>query len=289
MKQNILAKFKLTENDLLGSGGEAWVYRLDDERILRIAKGDTSKRWYLETSKKFYDSLPKMDFALPVIFSIEEHDGSIVSIENKIAGKPLSKILPNLSRENKQKVLVNYLAAVETLKEITYPDLPYGEILTKNPVTSATWRGFLSAHVNKAVKENDLKADIPKLDDIAADTLALIAKLTNPTKSLVHGDYFPENMMVDDELNVTGIIDFSPMTVVGDSLMDVAGGLLFLEVTDGYTPDNSEILREIIVKKYGSGIDDIIRLYRLYYSFYFSGAKDDKNLYRWCVDNLNNH
>ena len=287
MKQSILANFNLTENDLLGSGGESWVYRLDDKRILRIAKGDASKRWYLETSKKFYDSLPKMDFAVPTIFSIEEHDGSIVSTENRIAGKPLSKILPNLSREDKQKALANYLAAVETLKKVIYPDLPYGEILTKVPVTSPTWSGFLAAHVSKAVRENDLKTDVPNLNGVAADTLALIEKLPNPTKSLVHGDYFPENMMVDDELNVTGIIDFSPMTVVGDPLMDVAGGLLFLEVTEGYTPDNSEILREIIVKKYGAAIDETIKLYRLYYSFYFSGAKDDKNLYRWCVDNLN--
>ena len=287
MKQAILEKFNLTENDLLGSGGESWVYQLDDERILRIAKGGATDRWYFEASKKFYDSLPKLDFALPVIFAIEEHDGSIVSVENRIPGKPLSKLLPNLSPANKRKTFANYLAAVEKLKDITYPDLPYGEILTEDPVTSSTWSGFLSTLVQKAVAKHDLRADVPKLDEVADETLAMISKLPNPTKSLVHGDYCPENMMVDSELNVTGIIDFSKQTVVGDSLMDVAGGLLFLEVTDGYTPDNSEILHDIIVEKYDASIDEVIQLYRLYYSFYWSGEKGDKNLYRWCIDNLN--
>ncbi len=229
-----------------------------------------------------------MDFALPVIYSVEERDGSIVSIENKIPGKSLSKILPNLSRDDKQKALTNYIASVEALREITYPDLPYGEILTKEPITSSTWKGFLSAQVNKAVSEYDLRSKVPNLEKVVDDTHALISTLADPPKSLVHGDFFPENIMLDDKLNVTGIIDFSPMTVIGDPLMDIAGGILFMEFIDGYMPVDSEILHDIVLKKYGEGIGETIRLYRLYYSFYFSGAIDDLKMYRWCINALLN-
>ena len=290
MKQSILDKFDLTEKDFLGSGGESWVYRLDNERILRIDKGDAQRHWYVEASKEFYDALPDLDFALPTVYSVGEHDGSIYSVENKIEGNPLSERLPGLKIAKKQEALANYLAAVEALKETTYPESPYGEILTKKPVTAPTWRGFLATMVNNAVAKNDLRSDVPRLGEVTDITLAMIARLSDPAKALVHGDYFPGNMLVNSDLEVTGVIYFSPMTVIGDPLMDVAGSLLFLEVLDAHVPEDSEILHSIIVRKYGPDIDNTIRLYRLYYSFYFSGARDDTRLYRWCIDNLNgNH
>ena len=287
----ILKEFALGPGDLLGAGGESWVYGLDDDRVLRISKGPVEDmRWYFERLKAFYGGLPERHFAFPVIHEVAELGGALYSIENRLRGAPLTDRLPGLGRADKARVLENYLAAVETLKDIVYPESPYGEMFLRAPLTAPTWRGFLSAQVERVVAADDphLRRDVPALAEVVEETLAGIAALPDPPKALVHGDYFPGNMLVGDDLQVTAILDFSPLTVIGDPLMDVAGGLIFLEVDRGYVPENVEILRAIVHDRYGSGIDDAIGLYRLYYSFYFSGVgEEDEGLYRWCVDNLN--
>lgn len=40
MNQTILKKFSVSENDFLGEGGEAWVYKLDQNRILKLYKNN---------------------------------------------------------------------------------------------------------------------------------------------------------------------------------------------------------------------------------------------------------
>jgi aminoglycoside phosphotransferase (APT) family kinase protein len=39
---------------------------------------------------------------------------------------------------------------------------------------------------------------------------------------LVHGDYFPENVMVADDGRVCGVIDFSALTVIGDADLSIS-------------------------------------------------------------------
>jgi hypothetical protein len=289
--QSILKKFNLTEKDLIGAGGEAIVYRLNDQKILRILRGNKDKRWKLEKLQSFYEGLPKMSFTTPAIHSVDfdEEESVTYSIENMILGRPVEKILPNLSRKDKEEALFNYLVAVEELKQVTYPQLPYGDLLSKELLTSGSWSGFLSARIRNAIGKNGLENDVPNLGEVAELTYERVNKIHTPEKSLVHGDYFPDNVLMDEELNVTSIIDFSPMTLVGDSFMDVAGSLIFLEVADGYVPENSQILHEIITSEYGD-VDEAILTYRLYYSFYFSGPNVKEHvpkLYQWCIDNLN--
>lgn len=287
MSQDILQKFQLTEKDLLGSGGESLVYKLDDHRVLRILRSPKDKRWHLKKLRDFYNALPKMSFATPVIRSVNIHEGITFSIEDMMPGKPFAQILPRLSREEKEKALSNYLAAVEELKQVQYPHLPYGDLLSKELTTSETWSGFLTMRINSAIEKNSFDADVPNLGKVAELTREMVGKLPDPAKALVHGDYFPDNVMMDEELNITGVVDFSPMTIVGDPLMDVAGGLIFLETFPDYVPENSEILRKIITSKYGD-VDNVILTYRLYYSFYFSNVKKyAPALYQWCMNNLN--
>jgi hypothetical protein len=106
-------------------------------------------------------------------------------------------------------------------------------------------------------------------------------------KSLVHGDYFPGNVFMDESQTICGVGDFSYATVVGDARMDLAGALLFLEVVEGYCADDSTFLRQQLVKRWGDELLDIVDFYRLYYSLFFSGCKaDDPTTYAWCVGNL---
>jgi hypothetical protein len=94
-------------------------------------------------------------------------------------------------------------------------------------------------------------------------------------------------VFIDDTLTVYGVGDFGYSTLVGDPRMDIAGAIVFLEVVEGYQADDTELLLDYI-QRGGSRVSaDIIDLYRLRYSLYFSHCKhDDPKTYAWCVQNL---
>ena len=52
-------------------------------------------------------------------------------------------------------------------------------------------------------------------------------------------------MLVDDHCRVTGVVDFSFYTVVGDPVLDVAGAAICLEMTGSPPGDVPLILRHL--------------------------------------------
>jgi Ser/Thr protein kinase RdoA (MazF antagonist) len=60
-------------------------------------------------------------------------------------------------------------------------------------------------------------------------------------KPLVHGDYFPENVMVADDGRICGVIDFGALTLIGDADVDLACAVLNLTGMAGVTPEDRRI------------------------------------------------
>jgi putative membrane protein len=281
----ILRRFGVGDGDLLGAGGESWVYALDETRVLRVSKGGDLRR-YLARLKRFYRTLPLRSFALPTVLEIGAELGTSYAVEARLPGVALSEVLPGLAGAEREQALERYLDTAEELGDVMFPAEPYGQLLADDPTTAPSWQAYLSLVVERAVRENGLEDDVPHLATVVTDTLAGFAALPDPPRALVHGDYFPGNVLVSGDLTVAAVIDFSPHTVVGDPFLDVAGALIFLEVVDGYRAEDSAILHALIRRRYGPDIDAILRLYRRYYAFYFSNAKDERTLSRWCVDSL---
>jgi len=285
-----LTTIGITVADLLGSGSESWVYALDDARILRLYNGDVSRSAYVGRLKAFYNALPAFTFVCPVIHETGRVGSVVYAIEQRIPGLAMGVVLPNLPATARTRAFIGYLQALTELRRVTYPTRPYGELLTEHPVQAPTWSAFLEASMTARLEEHRarLDADVQNLDTAIAIAFERVATIPEPPKALVHGDYYPNNVLLGDDLRVSGILDFSAMTVVGDPFMDVAGGLLFLEGSPSYQPTDRELLGGLIRREYGAAVMDRIDTYRLYYSLYFAGAwNDDPNLYRWCVNNLN--
>jgi hypothetical protein len=94
-------------------------------------------------------------------------------------------------------------------------------------------------------------------------------------------------VFIDDTHTVYGVGDFGYSTLVGDPRMDIAGAIVFLEVVEGYQATDTALLLQQVQRGPGRISADIIDLYRLYYSLYFSHCKhDDPTTYAWCVQNL---
>lgn len=287
----ILNRFDLSAEDMLGRGSESTVYAMDAEHVLRIYRDLIS--WdYVEERRVFYEALGKvaLPFAVPHIFTVGSWVGHLYTVERRIAGQDFGKVLPTLTGEARTRALTNFLEAVIALGDVRMDDQPYGELLVEPRLRREGWRDYLRARMatTLAHSREDLVQDVPGLDEVLAAIEAQVAMLDDaPPKCLVHGDYFPGNVFVGEDLTVTGVGDFSYATVVGDARLDVAGAVWLLGAMAYARVEDSAFLREQAAARLGEAVMPVIDFYKLYYSVYFSGCKaDDPTTYGWCVENL---
>ena len=296
----ILNRFQIFGSDLLGVGGESRVYALGKDQVLRIyhrsesRDSDSNGPWrYIEKRRAFYEELGKYDlpFALPEVLSVNSWVGHIYTVEKRMPGQDFAKVLPTLRGADRAKALTSYLDAAALLGTVRFPERPFGELLvTDQPVQRARWSDYLYARLqnNLAGGRADLEQDVPDFDAVLA---AILARLPHfdayQEKCLVHGDFYPSNVFINDELQICGIGDFGYTTVAGDPRMDLAGAAMLLEVMPEHCPDDSAFLQRQLTERWGDSILEVVDFYRLYYSIFFSGCKaDDPATYWWCVGNL---
>ncbi len=100
----------------------------------------------------------------------------------------------------------------------------------------------------------------------------------------MHDDIYPPNVMMNDDLQVTGLIDFSFTTRIGDHVMDLAGACHFLSVTKACSQADHDYVKQLILAKHGADVMDRIGLYAVWFGFDFSFNHDDATVYAWCVN-----
>lgn len=287
-KDVILNRFDIDEEALLGKGSESRVYALGDDHVLRIYH-ETVPWEYVEARHTFYKELAKhpLPFAVPEIHSVGAWVGHVYVVETRMRGQELNSVLPMLEGDDRAKALSNFLDAAAALGQVQFTDKPYGELIIDSRLQQNSWQSYLKARMDQALSGSraDLEADVPDLDAVIGaiyEQLPVVGD--NPPKSLVHGDFFPGNVFIDDDLTISGVGDFSYATVVGDARLDIAGAVWLMGGTKDYRPADSEFLRQLVAERWGSEVGAAVDFYRLYYAIYFSGCKaDDPVTYGWCV------
>ena len=286
----VLKRFSLGEHDLLGAGGESQVYALDDKHILRLYRQPADPE-YVASLHEFYRALDGVTFpfALPFMEEVGDVDGALYAVEKRLPGVSLTQYLEEANGDARSQSLANYLAAAAHIQTIPINLHEFGELLTSNPTQRPAWPEYLAARAHEVLSSySHLSTDVPALDSIVQSwekDLEIVADVAKPR--LAHGDYFPGNVMVDENGEVTAVIDFSPTTVAGDPRLDLACALIFIEVDASYRTDDSPLLARLLREREDAPATRVIAVYRTFYSLYFSGAKEhDPQLYEWCVANL---
>lgn len=287
----ILNRFDLFTEDFLGAGSESRVYAMNDGHVLRIYR-DTISWDYVETRRLFYLELAKhkLPFAVPHVHTIGSWLGHVYTTEKRMVGQEFAKVLPDLAGEERAKALTSYLEAAAALGSVRFPDKPYGDLLDAHQVKRENWQEYVKASMEHALESSrgDVEQDVPNFGEVWAAICAKIPLLgDNPPKSLVHGDYFPANVFINDDLQISGVGDFSYATLVGDPRLDLAGAVWLMGASERYQPEDSIFLRHLVGERWGDEVVAVTDFYKLYYSIFFSGCKaDDPATYWWCVDNL---
>jgi hypothetical protein len=285
----LLRRFGIDERALIGAGGEASVYALPGERVLRVGRSRTTAAADPYTLQAFLARFAhRLPFATPEIVDIDP-DG-LWRIEFRLSGTAMLARLTRLGDDRRDQALRAYAAAVDELATVALPELPYGHVLAPAPVTAADWHGFARESLAIFLSRNRVTiakevGDPHRLFDLAAGMIADLPR--HPPKVLVHGDYFPGNLLLAPDLSVSSLIDFGIYTVAGDAQLDLAVACLTLEMIAETTAHDARFVREIVLDRHGPEIAPALRFYRAWLAFSMAdpanAALPYPRLYRWSI------
>jgi aminoglycoside/choline kinase family phosphotransferase len=290
MSERVPERFRADVVRRIGHGGEATVFELTGGRALRVYHGEPHAADELAA---FYRAIAreKTSFALPEILEQGEADGIFYSVDRLIHGRPLHELMRQLHGDQRTKALASYTDAAFEIASLPLVRDEFGEFLRDDDsIRSLTWSQYLLARMHRSLQASPwLPGDVPALQAVVGELTNRIRATTPDRKALVHGDYFPGNVLLADDLSVTGVIDFGALTVIGDPWLDLASAAIFLEVAwQGYLPADTEVVCARLMARVGAEVLHIITTYRGWYAIRFSMLRDDDaNLYAWCVESLN--
>src|SRR2546421_6763383 len=167
--ETVLAAFGVGPTELLGHGGEASIYALDSDRVLRVlhSGGDIKQ---LRRNQALLGDLKAsaVPFQLPEIFEIGEIDSRTYAIERRLPGCSLAELLGTIEGAERDHLIEAYLEAAGALGNLQPEGWShYGELTASQPVRAETWNEFLAVRAAQS-----FAAAGPPWDQIDAGGLA---------------------------------------------------------------------------------------------------------------------
>lgn len=288
----VLRHLRLGSASLLGKGMTSSLYDIGGGRVLKIHSGSLDQG-YLPRLQRFSEQLQRhsFPFAVPLIYEYGAVGEIHYHVERRLPGWDFAEVFPRLTSAERRSAIASFLDGLPPLHAVQMPQLPYGEPLNvQEEITSETWPGYMQARIEATLAHSyaDLQEDLPNVERIVKEFYRKLSSLPpKPPKCLVHGDYFPGNVLCDERGFLTAVVDFSPLTLIGDPLVDLAGAFYFCRIYDFVTEADYDFLRNQISQRYGSQCWQRVDLYYTFYSFRFSDCKvPDNHTYHWCLRRL---
>lgn len=280
--QAVLDRFGLTLGDLLGQGGEAAVFALGSNQVLRVLAEGTGPALLLER-QALVDELGSKGapFLLPEMSDLGEVGGRWYALERRLRGGPVADVLGTLERGQRDLLVERYMSATAALGDLYLAPRPYwGELIGPGPLRRPTWRGFLRERAARNLEAAGcLRFERGALERFAGE---LADDLPTPEgAAFVHLDAFAGNVLAVGT-EVTAVIDISVMALAGDRRLDPLSAAVYLGSTQ-ITPTATQ--RDLAVAQSwlrAAGLQHWFGAARDWLAAYWHFAVDDKKLHEWC-------
>ncbi|HEY7021771.1 MAG TPA: aminoglycoside phosphotransferase family protein [Ktedonobacterales bacterium] len=290
----VLAHLGISDARLIGKGGEGNVYEFHDDRVVKVYRQGSESE--LQRLAAFQQWLAQQGFPFhtPQILEIGRVDETLFTIERCLPGATLSGRFSSLSEDQQRLALTNYYAALRLINAVELPDYAYGHMLPTEdyPGGAATWGDFLDWQLDRSLEAAgaDLAQDVEAFAEKAQELRQLLHRhVDGAPKRLVHGDYFPDNVLFDDTLQVSAVLDFGAHTLAGDPRLDATSAIIFLGLEPAMRPLHFAHVMALAQEQYGDDMLPLINIYGLYYAIYFANTKlTVPDAYAECVRALNN-
>jgi fructosamine-3-kinase len=297
-KQVILQRYGLSPNELIRKGMEAEVYAIGTDAVLKLYIGTTNLA-YLTTLQNFYASFNQsaISYSLPYIQTVASEGDICISTERQLPGIPMSAILPTLTNRQMDSMMQAYLAAALELTNVQIPsDFDRYKLFDADGISrrrNGDWHQFLTRYLTQKLTQVTyyLNKDVLNFAVKVKQLYTILAQPYTGNYHLVHGDFFPGNILIDKMCRVTALLDFGMLTMYGDSLFDIATGWVFFDMYDELKVNIRERYLSMTLETLGRCVRGNLYRYVLLYSILSANTYSSKcadGHYQWCVTNLNN-
>lgn len=212
----------------LAAGVEGAIYRLGDGTVAKV--WGRRREAELTRMQRFYADVAcaGLPFATPVILRVEEVDGVAVTFEQELHGEPLQKRLAFDDRELDAATVDCMVGVVQALAGVPGTDnmrnLP---VLDEDRLFWAGADDFLAALIalleRRVARFGDLlRAHVPDFDRRYSRILEKLAALDRVPTTVIHGDLFGENILVDEAVRPLAVLDFGFLSTAGDPRLDAS-------------------------------------------------------------------
>jgi hypothetical protein len=297
-RKYIFEKYNVSSDAQIGRGMEADVYEYGDDAVLKIYAG-TATFDDLVILKNFYSSLERnlVYYKLPNIHSVAQEYDHIVTIEQRLMGRPMHSVLGHLDDKDLDAAMQEYLSAVLALANINAPDdLVRFKLFDPKQVSKASctdWNQFLLNYLKYKLSQVApyLERDVASFSSKFKQLYAILETPYNGNYKLIHGDFCPGNLLIDDQNRASALIDFGLLTMYGDHLFDVATSWVFFDMYNELQAGIYDRFLAILLEAVGNDKRGTLYRYILIYSIlsantYSADCADGH--YQWCIANLGN-
>lgn len=288
----VLQRFGLTGVAPLGSGGESIVYPLGDDHVLRVYRsGHEAPTRMIEQLKPAYQAFSRvpLGFRTPVIVESGETAGRVYTVDQRIPGQSLESWLRSVPPEDRRPVLDQYVRAAAALRQLPLPAPEFARLFGDRPARFDSLAALLEDQIRIAVR-NTREWIGQELPAPAVDRVIAELRERRCTPGLVHGDYYPGNVMVGEQngsVIITGVADFSPHTLAADPLMDIAGAIWLMGMpSQPDAEDDQRFVYDVAIDQFGNTEPDLrhwLDVYRRYYAIYYAS---DPAIYPGSIEHL---
>jgi phosphotransferase family enzyme len=276
-RQHLLAHFGLDLGAELGRGGEASVYALDAERVLRVphlpSRPEALAR-HVAFLEELGRSAARVPFQIPEVLEQVAFGSEVVSVERRLPGRPLLEVLGALSGPARTQLIRAHLDAASRIGDLQVERAFFGELNHPAAIRTRTFAEYLARRAQQS-----LQAGPDELRHL--DPVALASAWPEPeSRALVHLDAFAGNMLTDGAV-ITAVIDFGVVSLIGDRRLDplLTAAYLVPLLCRTAEPEDQSVCREWLDEH------ELLALYepaRRWIAAYWSFARDDAALCKWC-------
>ncbi|MFI1533372.1 phosphotransferase family protein [Streptomyces anandii] len=270
---------------------EGAVYRLGDGTVAKVWERRRGSE--LRRMQRFYaDAAGHLPFGAPEILAVEDIYGVPMTVERELTGEPLAgrirtddpdEVLPEVV-----DCLVGVLRALADAHDVD--EVKYLPVLDEErPLWEGhtTFGSALADLVDRRVSRcaDRLSTRVRDFDDTRARLLRKLRSLPRTDEAVVHGDVFPETVLVDDDLRPLALVDYGFLSTGGDPRFDAAVAAAIFPAGTGHAPEITRQLTTRFADEFGYAVDDLL-LYRAAYAMATSdafapGGGDEH--FDWCV------
>jgi aminoglycoside phosphotransferase len=279
----------------IASGMEGHVFDIGDEQVAKVWFGKSDPE--IVRLQSFYEMVNDLGlpFATPLITEVQSMHGSTVSIERRLYGTPLIDLISRKDALPPQFASDAVLSVLKALRERPVTDarslLPILGIDASSSARSAGPSQVLLEIAGRKVEwfGDQLRRSVGDFDHVYENVVRHISQIAPGRLHLIHGDLCPPNIFLGPDLEVSAVLDWGFLSLVGDASFDASITCGIYDMYSEYHLAIDDFLRSECSREMGDDNNRLL-IHRALYAILTSNAYSEDGSdghYEWCIAALN--